>query len=480
MRPVAETLILLPPRHRSLMTARPTRAHRRAATVALTMLATAALLALPFARSLWPVLPDFQPATGAAIVVLDLIIACLLLGQASVARAGMPLRLAAAYVFAAVTLLPYMLWSQHGAGAALPPAALSDHSAAGGLWCFRQGGFAVAISLYAWTCGGNMRSLALPAGAARRVAVVAAPALVLSLFLLLQQLPPLEAPGAAAWWPLLHRSMKPLVLACNLAALAGVILRLRARTTVHLWLAVAMFAGLIDVGLTLAGNDAFSIGWYLGRLAGLLTSALMLVALISEVMVLYAGLARDNIRLETQAQTDSLTRLANRRCFDARMDQEWRRACRDGSELSLLLIDIDHFKEFNDRYGHPAGDACLRRVARAIRDQVWRAADLAARYGGEEFAVLLPSTNLDGALAVAEWIRCSVHALGLAHSASVTGTLTVSVGVAALEAAHRGLDVHHLLDEADRALYRAKALGRDRVEYAEIQLAPNAPAPSLG
>jgi diguanylate cyclase (GGDEF)-like protein/PAS domain S-box-containing protein len=170
-------------------------------------------------------------------------------------------------------------------------------------------------------------------------------------------------------------------------------------------------------------------------------------------------------RLETLAIEDSLTGLANRRRFDERLKEEWARAYRDRSSLGLLMIDVDHFKAYNDEYGHPAGDACLRVVAKIIAAEVQRVGDLAARYGGEEFAMLLPSTDAAGCARVGERIRNAVHDAGLVHATNPTGPcVTVSVGGAACRpAVERTAGTGSLLEAADRALYAAKDAGRDRL-----------------
>ncbi|PDT87371.1 diguanylate cyclase [Bradyrhizobium sp. Y36] len=170
-------------------------------------------------------------------------------------------------------------------------------------------------------------------------------------------------------------------------------------------------------------------------------------------------------RLETLAIEDSLTGLANRRRFDERLKEEWARAYRDRSSLALLMIDVDHFKAYNDEYGHPAGDACLRLVAKIIAAETQRAGDLAARYGGEEFAMLLPNTDAAGCALVGERIREAIHEAGLDHSSNLaSGCVTVSVGGATCRPAlERTTGVASLVEAADRALYAAKDAGRNRL-----------------
>ena len=177
-------------------------------------------------------------------------------------------------------------------------------------------------------------------------------------------------------------------------------------------------------------------------------------------------LAEVNIALQKLAELDGLTGIANRRRFDQAMHQEWQRARRDKQPLALLMCDIDHFKSYNDSYGHPAGDLLLKRTAAVLTEHLRRPADLAARYGGEEFAIVLPATAVDGAMAVAEACRAQLAAMAIDNSGAPNGKLSISIGVACMEP-DTEQDYAVLIERADRALYAAKEGGRDRVALAQ-------------
>jgi diguanylate cyclase (GGDEF)-like protein/hemerythrin-like metal-binding protein len=180
------------------------------------------------------------------------------------------------------------------------------------------------------------------------------------------------------------------------------------------------------------------------------------------------ALEESNRKLEALSTTDGLTGIANRRYFDQVLAQEHARHARSGAALSLILLDIDLFKAFNDCYGHVLGDECLRRVARVIAACAARPADLAARYGGEEFASILPETDLRGAVAIAERIRQGIIALAIPHQGSqVAGYVTASLGVVTVSCRKDGVAME-IVDQVDKLLYRAKAAGRNRVESAAI------------
>ncbi len=177
-------------------------------------------------------------------------------------------------------------------------------------------------------------------------------------------------------------------------------------------------------------------------------------------------LTRANLELTALAETDGLTGIANRRVFDDTLTREWARARREATCVSVVLLDVDHFKSYNDQHGHLAGDVALKAVAQCLDGVVRRPGDLAARFGGEEFAAILPNTGRDSAVALAEDARRAVAALAIPHAGTVSGILSVSLGVAARVPVGPG-QVAGLLHEADTALYAAKRQGRNRVAAAE-------------
>jgi diguanylate cyclase (GGDEF)-like protein len=216
-----------------------------------------------------------------------------------------------------------------------------------------------------------------------------------------------------------------------------------------------------------AVDEVLAPWWRRSRIVGGLTLTFGVVFVMVSWLLSFA--LRDKLRAQAAlvrlAATDPLTGLSNRRVLDNRLDEEWRRARRTGQPLSALFIDIDHFKQFNDTYGHASGDEALSAVAECIAATVRRAVDVVARYGGEEFAVILPDTPAEGALNVAEKIRRKVQSQDVIRSDGAIVAVTVSVGCATCVPAE-GAHALDLLAAADRQLYAAKAAGRNRVSSA--------------
>ncbi len=221
----------------------------------------------------------------------------------------------------------------------------------------------------------------------------------------------------------------------------------------------------VEYSLTVGNDDI----WFSANVSPLSDYTVLWVARdITDLKQAEARLQRANEELQRLATLDGLTQVANRRYFDDRLQQEWRRMLRDRSPLCLILCDVDYFKRYNDHYGHQAGDDCLRQVAQTIHDTVHRAADLVARYGGEEFAIILPNTSVDGGHQVAEAVRQAVQALHIHHATSpVASSVTLSMGIASIIPT---LDtaISDLLLSADQALYEAKRQGRNRSVYQEL------------
>jgi diguanylate cyclase (GGDEF)-like protein len=200
-----------------------------------------------------------------------------------------------------------------------------------------------------------------------------------------------------------------------------------------------------------------------------------IVQMRHSLLVLTRKLDAANQELKRLSAVDGLTGVANRRMFDEALEREWRRSMRQGTELAIVMCDVDFFKKFNDTYGHQAGDECLKKVASAMAKAMERGGDLLARYGGEEFSIILPDTKLGGAAFVAERMRHSVAQLKMPHAGSHHGQVTISCGVSAFVASPE-TSPEALLLAADQALYQAKQAGRNQVCRMSTAPAP-CPAP---
>lgn len=236
----------------------------------------------------------------------------------------------------------------------------------------------------------------------------------------------------------------------------------------------AMFASAPLVLACLASEDLFYRLFSVFAVFHIVTTRIIIRAVHQQIMAVLLSneektsladeLTEANRQLEEMAVTDPLTLLYNRRGFDVRLLAEWRRSKRTQTPLSLLLLDVDCFKLFNDHYGHQTGDLCLSGVSQGIAAATRRPGDIVARYGGEEFAVILPDTDEFGALHVAEQVRAAVEALAIPHAAYTGGVVTVSIG-ATTELPEAGTTLEDLIRQADEALYRSKHQGRNRVSF---------------
>ena len=218
----------------------------------------------------------------------------------------------------------------------------------------------------------------------------------------------------------------------------------------------------IEMGISAGGDDYLAKPVSEMVLKAKIRAMQRIIQMRTSLVVLTRKLDTANQELKRLSSSDGLTGIANRRFFDEYLSIEWRRARRNTTSIALLMCDVDHFKMYNDTYGHQTGDDCLRQVAHSINAYLERPSDIVSRYGGEEFAVILPETIAGGALFVAEKIRHSVHELCIPHSGSAHGRVTVSIGISALIPDPENTP-SDLIQQADRALYQAKRLGRDRV-----------------
>jgi len=425
-------------------------------------------VAVPFAKEPLVKIWAFIPIYESALAINDLITAVLLIGQLHISRSRAMLMLVSGYLFT------WLMTSMHALSF---PGLFAEQGLIGGdgqttawLYMFWHAGFPLCVIAYARLQGeirGDTRRSLLTACAWVLFAVSA-----LTLAATQGGIVPLPALMVGNHYTPTMIGVVSTVWLLSLAALAA-LWRRRMRSVLDLWLMAVMCAWLCDVALSAVFNGGrFDLGFYAGRLYGLLAASFVLLVLLVENGWLYARLLDATAELRRLMAADALTGIANRRAFDESLDREWRRSARTQAPLSLLMIDVDHFKKFNDCYGHVVGDECLRKVAGILARSAKRGGEVAARYGGEEFAVLLPDIDSAGALRMARHICESIAASAIPHVQSPTSAcITVSIGVACMRPGVSTADkpeanCTRLVERADTALYVAKAEGRNRAHAA--------------
>ena len=421
------------------------------------------------------VVPGLLPCVSAAGMVA-LLVSCAVLRNHYRASGYAPLAfLAVAYGVCAALMVSYLLTSP---GIFSPSGFGLGSQVAMWLWVGWHCAFVFLIGAYVCAdifCsrqsngegrGGRVISL-------YSLSVMAVAALSVETLLLYQdQLPVLVTRNG--FTPMFRTVIEQLLISSAMAVLVVLVVTSRLRSSVNLWLAAVLVAFTID--LVVSGEIAqrmYTLAWGIGLAEALAWQCLFLVIQLQNSSEQLEAFANDKRELIEETLRDALTGLYNRRGFDVRIDEAMRQSVGAQTPLAILVLDLDHFKSYNDHFGHIAGDEALRAVAKTIASIANRSTDVCCRVGGEEFAVVLRMTDEPSAMTVAERIRSSVMRLHIPHAPNVPlPSVTVSIGVAAGDG-KRGVSCKALYELADNALYRAKRLGRNRIAVATYPPEPS-------
>ncbi|WP_395065039.1 diguanylate cyclase domain-containing protein [Paraburkholderia silvatlantica] len=440
-------------------------------------------LAAPRARDALPGIAPFMPMCALTVFTTSSIAAFLLGARFAATRVAMLAALGGAYAFTAITVALQLLmfpgvFARTGLFGALP-------NSAAWMWVFWHAGFPALVIVAELV----RKRLPAPPFARERLdargwLLIAGPAAVAALLGVLvthvdlaspfrdvASAAPAPAPSPAS--AIANNLAGLAICALNLIAIALVLLKGRLRLVLDLWIVVALLASLVDAALNTLSIERFTVGWYVARVFSMFAPGVLVCVLVWEVTALYRQLADEHATLIRASARDALTHVYNRSYFDEQFRLAFEHAVRSGQPLSLVMLDVDHFKHYNDAFGHLHGDACLGAVAGALAatlaSRLHTPGGFVARYGGEEFALVLPDTGADEAAALAERARAAVEQLGI-PSPAAGGVVTVSAGCAARDAIVAS-SPNALIEAADAALYAAKHAGRNRVSHAGASFA---------
>lgn len=453
---------------------------RRVAFALSLVLAVFTFGALFFARTELPHLAVFFPVISAWGIMGSILTAFILFNQFRASRILPLLLLACTFLFTGLLSLFYLLALTNMLPVSGPFAPGSQTAV--WLWCFWHASFPIGLLCFYASIRFKTKRISLhrlPAYLSIATASMVLAAVLLLLFAASDRLlPTLIVNGD--YGRILTSGIGPAIFGLNAAACVLSLFPYKKRSVLEVWLSVASFAFLLGIALSLTAGHRYTLGWYVSRVDSLVASTVVVMAIISEVNKLFVRLSRQHEQLEDSqraleeaneqlkelAGVDSLTKIANRRKFDEVLRQELNAPQRAKEHLSLLMIDIDFFKAYNDNYGHLGGDMVLRSVAPKLESEALAHFGFTARYGGEEFAIILPGHSNQEAEQIAELMIESVRSLGIAHGYSdVSDQITISIGGCTLHPGEKST-AHGLIGRADEALYQAKAQGRNRYVFA--------------
>ncbi len=444
-------------------------AQYRVAAIIAAVVAVAAFVMAPFAATQVPVFLPFIPMFETTVILVEGLTAFLLGVQFRATKQAYLGGLAGAYGFvmivAALQLLIFPgVFAKDGLFGAGSQCAVW-------LWVIWHGGFAGMVLLALLTrtqFAARWFGEALPRAG---IGLMAAGPLIgaFSTFLVVHYhnlLPNLIAHGV--YVPLREGLISRIVIMMILLTIAACLQITKLRDLLSLWVAVALLASLGDSLLVVLAGARFSLGWYGGRMLNVVSSSTVLCLLVFEFTWAYEQLVSAHNVLKHRVMHDGLTGVFNRVYFSEQFPREMRRSVRERAPLAVLMIDVDHFKQFNDTCGHARGDECLIAVAAALEGAVRRPGDFLARYGGEEFVAVLPHTNREGAMAMAEVMRQEIMRLAMPRGGTIEGIVTVSLGIASMDPMLEEITTDMLLQRADAALYQAKHNGRNQAAVWEM------------
>ena len=433
----------------------PTRLQCSGGLAVCALLVVVTLLASYFGSSQGPVLPAFIPITATIWSLANVLTAFLLLAQFYV-NGSLFLGLASA-AYALTGLLTWAYLAAYPGVLRVEGLVPDDHSIPVFLWLVWHCTFPLIVICAALgdVAFGRIvarRKIQLFTGVIFGGTIAAAVFLAGLVFVYHDLLPRIVTHGQ--FLPDYKFGFVPVIMALNLLACVVLLARRNRFTPLKMCVAIATFSAALDAFLN-SSAGWYTYAWATGKLVTVFTSSVVLVMILCDIAGVYGRLAR-------VAKIDVLTSLYNRRAFDEHFTLVFNSARRAHAKMSLLVIDVDFFKKFNDSYGHLAGDECLRRVAHAMAESVNRPLDLVARYGGEEFVVVLPETSLAGVFVVAENLRELIAGLDIPLDTGESTRVTVSIGIGYITDA-AAFDETILFLAADRGVYEAKDRGRNRV-----------------